>query len=184
VILGDAFTDVVVPVHLITREFFELAADRLNPGGSFLMNVIDYEDRLRALSSVVATLREVFPVVEVWTHQVPPAPGSRMVFVVVAGDAPTPADSIHVPAPEIMRFGALADGMVDAAGRDARPDPDRRLRADRPADGAAGLAQKNRSCAPRTCVRRTARGRAAARRPARRPPPRCCTCRNSPGRWP
>jgi spermidine synthase len=112
VILGDAFTDVVVPVHLVTREFFELAADRLNPGGSFLMNVIDYEDRLRALSSVVATLREVFPVVEVWTHQVPPTPGSRMVFVVVAGDAPTPADSIHVPAPEIMRFGALADGMV------------------------------------------------------------------------
>jgi spermidine synthase len=31
VILGDAFTDVVVPVHLITREFFQLAADRLNP---------------------------------------------------------------------------------------------------------------------------------------------------------
>jgi spermidine synthase len=113
VILGDAFTDVVVPVHLITQEFFQLAADRLNPGGTFLMNVIDYEDRLRALSSVVATLREVFPVVEVWTHQVPPVPGSRMVFVVVAGDAPTPANSIHTPAPEVMRFGALADGMVE-----------------------------------------------------------------------
>jgi spermidine synthase len=112
VILGDAFTDVVVPVHLITREFFQLARDRLTPGGTFLMNVIDYEDRLRAVSSVVATLQEVFPVVEVWTHQVPPVPGSRMVFVVVAGDAPTPADSIHVPAPEVMRFGALADGMV------------------------------------------------------------------------
>jgi spermidine synthase len=34
VILGDAFTDVVVPVHLITREFFELAADRLNPAAA------------------------------------------------------------------------------------------------------------------------------------------------------
>jgi precorrin-6B methylase 2 len=85
VILGDAFTDVVVPVHLVTREFFQLAADRLNPGGSFLMNVIDYEDRLHALSSIVATLGEVFPVVEVWTRQAQPLPGSRMVFVVAAG---------------------------------------------------------------------------------------------------
>lgn len=114
VIIGDAFTDVVVPVHLVTRDFFELVAARLEPGGSFLMNVIDHEDRLGAMTSVVATLREVFPVVEVWTEQARPAPGQRMVFVVVAGERPTPVDSITVPAPEPTRFGALADGMVAA----------------------------------------------------------------------
>ncbi|MBY6200382.1 fused MFS/spermidine synthase [Maritalea mobilis] len=112
VIIGDAFTDVVVPVHLVTQEFFQLAADRLNPGGSYLMNVIDYEDRLYALSSIVATMQTVFPVVEVWTHLTQPAPGARMVFVVVGGDSPTAVGDFSVPAPDLMRFGALADGMV------------------------------------------------------------------------
>jgi MFS family permease len=56
IIIGDAFTDVVVPVHLVTREFFDLAAARLTEEGSFLMNVIDHEDRLRALASIVRTM--------------------------------------------------------------------------------------------------------------------------------
>ena len=114
IIIGDAFTDVVVPVHLVTREFFALAADRLTPGGSFLMNVIDHEDRLGALGSIVATLQEVFPVVEVWTVARRPEPGERMVFVVAAGESVTQADSFEVPAPDMTRFAALADGMVAA----------------------------------------------------------------------
>ena len=113
VILGDAFTDVVVPVHLVTREFFALAAARLEPGGSFLMNVIDHEDRLRALASVVATMRTAFPVVEVWTEQRRPAPGERLVFVVVGGTARTPVDGFVAPAPAETRFAALGEGMID-----------------------------------------------------------------------
>lgn len=107
VILGDAFTDVAVPAHLVTREFFELVRDRLTPDGTYLMNVIDYEDRLDALASIVATLQEVFPVVEVWTHAAQPDPGARMVFVVVAGQAPTEAGSFRAPAPDQMVFAAL-----------------------------------------------------------------------------
>jgi predicted membrane-bound spermidine synthase len=87
IIIGDAFTDVVVPVHLVTQEFFELVAARLTPDGLFLMTVIDYEDRLGSLGSIVQTLREVFPSVEVWTQ---------------AGQ----------PAPDLMVFGALDDGFV------------------------------------------------------------------------
>jgi predicted membrane-bound spermidine synthase len=34
VIVGDAFTDIAVPQHLITQEFFELARTRLTPSGS------------------------------------------------------------------------------------------------------------------------------------------------------
>jgi spermidine synthase len=112
IIIGDAFTDVVVPVHLVTREFFELAADRLSDGGSFLMNVIDHEDRLQALGSIVRTMQTVFPIVEVWTEQVQPAPGARMVFVVVGSDAPTSEDSFVASAPDRKRFGALAEEMV------------------------------------------------------------------------
>ena len=114
VIVGDAFTDVVVPVHLVTREFFALVASRLTPDGSFLMNVVDHEDRLGALASIVATLGEVFPSVEVWTQAAQPLPGQRMVFVVAAGQGPTPVDSFSVPAPDLTRFGALSDGMVAA----------------------------------------------------------------------
>lgn len=112
VIIGDAFTDVVVPVHLVTQEFFQLAANRLTEGGSFLMNVIDHEDRLLALSSIVATMRTVFPVVEVWTEQVQPVPGQRMVFVVVGGYTRTQVDTFVARAPDQTRFGALADDMV------------------------------------------------------------------------
>lgn len=114
VIIGDAFTDVAVPAHLVTREFFQLARDRLAPGGTYLMNVIDYENRLDALGALVRTLREVFPVVEVWTVEQRPEPGARMVFVVAAGDSETPAASFTVPAPERTTFGALADGWVIA----------------------------------------------------------------------
>jgi precorrin-6B methylase 2 len=107
VILGDAFTDVVVPVHLVTREFFQLAADRLNPGGSFLMNVIDYEDRLHALSSIVATLGEVFPVVEVWTRQAQPLPArawSSWSRPAMRRPAPTASRSLPPTRPALARW--------------------------------------------------------------------------------
>lgn len=112
IVIGDAFTDVVVPVHLVTQQFFQLAADRLAPGGSFLMNVIDYEDRLGAVASIAATMETIFPVVEVWTELTQPMPGQRMVFVVVGGATRTTVDEFSVPAPDMTRFGALADGEV------------------------------------------------------------------------
>ncbi|WP_439154963.1 fused MFS/spermidine synthase [Yoonia sp.] len=118
-IIGDAFTDIAVPAHLITQEFFELVQARLTPQGSYLMNVIDFEDRLDTMSAVVRTLQSVFPVVEVWTQQAVPEPGARMVFVVTAGDQPTPVDSFSALAPDRMVFGALAQSWVDElAARD------------------------------------------------------------------
>ena len=113
IIIGDAFTDVVVPVHLVTLEFFQLVSKRLSEGGSFLMNVVDHEDNLSALGSIVRTMGEVFPVVEVWTVRAQPLPGQRMVFVVVGGERKTSVDSFVVPAPEPTHFGALADGLVE-----------------------------------------------------------------------
>ena len=112
VIIGDAFTDVVVPVHLVTQEFFELARDRLTEDGTFLMNVIDYEDRLQALGSIVLTLQEVFPSVEVWTQATQPDPGSRMVFVIAAGHQPSAFNEFSAPMPFRMNFGALGDRFV------------------------------------------------------------------------
>jgi len=102
VIVGDAFSDIAVPQHLITREFFELVDARLNPGGVYLMNVIDHMDRLDVLASMVATARAVWPSVEVWADPQHDPGETRRVFVMVAGDAPSPSSRV------------LHDGPLDA----------------------------------------------------------------------
>ena len=112
VVIGDAFTDIAVPAHLVTREFFELVRSRLEPGGAYLMNVIDFEDRLDALGAVTRTLAEVFPTVEIWTERKAPAPGERLVFVLVAADAETPLSQIRVPSPAQTDFAAMSPGFV------------------------------------------------------------------------
>ncbi|MCC2113900.1 MAG: fused MFS/spermidine synthase, partial [Hyphomicrobiales bacterium] len=66
VVIGDAFTDIAVPQHLITREFLALVKRRLSPGGVYLMNLVDRADRRDALAAMVATMRAVFPSVQVW----------------------------------------------------------------------------------------------------------------------
>ncbi|OSQ45616.1 fused MFS/spermidine synthase [Marivita geojedonensis] len=113
VIIGDAFTDTAVPQHLVTREFFELIRTRLTENGSYLMNVIDYSDRMHAVGSLVATLRDVFPVVEVWTEARRPEESERIVMVIAAGWTETTTDSFSVPAPERTRFAALGPAFVD-----------------------------------------------------------------------
>jgi len=112
VIIGDAFTDVAVPAHLVTREFYDLVAARLTPDGTYLMNVIDYEDRLAALASVARTLQQVFPVVEVWTNTARPDPGARVVFVLVAGQHPTAQGRIVASAPERTEFAAMDPAWI------------------------------------------------------------------------
>lgn len=114
VIVGDAFTDIAVPQHLITQEFFALVADRLAPGGLYAMNLIDSADRLDALAAVVVTLRAVFPSVEVWTEARPPQPGERRIFVLLAGAQDSPLSSVTTPAPDPKRFAALDPAFVDA----------------------------------------------------------------------
>ena len=109
VIVGDAFTDIAVPPHLITREFFDLVKTRLTPSGTYMMNVIDHADNLRVMASVVATLRQVFPVVEVWTEARRPAPGERLVFIIAAGTTETPVNALNGRSPDPIRFGRLAD---------------------------------------------------------------------------
>lgn len=112
IIIGDAFTDVAVPAHLVTGEFYELVSARLTPGGTFLMNVIDYEDRLQALASVARSLQQVFPVVEIWTNAQRPEPGARVVFVLVAGQTVTRQGRIIASAPERTAFAAMAKPWV------------------------------------------------------------------------
>ncbi len=94
VIIGDAFRDISVPAHLVTREFAELVRDRLNPQGSYALTVVDEPRRTRFLFSVVRTLFEVFPVVEVWAEVAQLQQAGRITYLVVAGEAPSPAERI------------------------------------------------------------------------------------------
>jgi spermidine synthase len=51
---------------LFTREFYRAVASRLEPGGLFLQWLQAYDVDERTVSTVIATLAEVFPEVEVW----------------------------------------------------------------------------------------------------------------------
>ncbi|MCA2010885.1 fused MFS/spermidine synthase [Cereibacter sphaeroides] len=106
VIIGDAFGDIAVPQHLITREFFQLAQARLNPGGVYVMNVIDHMDRLEVLSAMVRTAREVWPSVEVWTDPRHDQAENRRVFVLVAGQEPSPRTQVQEPWGHAIRIAA------------------------------------------------------------------------------
>jgi len=114
VIVGDAFTDIAVPEHLVTLEFFELVSERLSPGGVFAMNLIDNVDSLDALAAVVLTLRQVFPSVEVWTASGPPEASERRVFVLLASEQDSPVSSIDTRAPDPIRFQVLDASFIDS----------------------------------------------------------------------
>lgn len=113
VIIGDAFGDIAVPQHLITREFFQLVDSRLEPDGVYLMNVIDHMDRLEVLASMVATARSVWPSVEVWTDPQHDPSENRRVFVLVAGAEPSARTQIDSDWGQAIRVAATSvEGIV------------------------------------------------------------------------
>lgn len=91
VIVGDAFHDIAVPQHLVTLEFFRLVRARLDKDGIYLMNVVDSYTHPRLALSIAATLRAVFPVVELWQSN---ESGERATFVVAAAGKPTPQETL------------------------------------------------------------------------------------------
>jgi spermidine synthase len=63
VLVLDAYRQPYIPFYLTTREFFELARDRLAPGGAVVVNV-GHPDGSSELERVIGrTMREAFPVV-------------------------------------------------------------------------------------------------------------------------
>lgn len=62
VVIGDTIGDAAIPYHLTTREFFaEIADSLLTPDGVYLMHVLDALDDPELLSSIVKTLKSVYP---------------------------------------------------------------------------------------------------------------------------
>jgi spermidine synthase len=81
-ILVDAYRGPFVPFHLLTREFYQLVADHLKPGGIAVQNV---EPSTMLFDSAVATIGAVFDNLEFFE--------SRGNIVIVAYDGPKRDDA-------------------------------------------------------------------------------------------
>jgi spermidine synthase len=65
-IVVDAYRPPYVPFYLATREFFQLARDRLRPGGLIALNVATTPDDHRLAEAIARTLRSELPQVVTW----------------------------------------------------------------------------------------------------------------------
>lgn len=116
-VIGDAFGGVSVPWHLTTREFLVEVRERLEPGGWYVMNMIDHPP-LGFVRAEAVTLEEVFGHVAVL------APPERLArtdaggfveggnFVVVASTDPLPTAEIL----ERNRARGDDEGAIDTDG--------------------------------------------------------------------
>jgi spermidine synthase len=100
VIFGDAYASRSVPTHLASKEFFQLVHDRITPDGIFVMNVISAAQgpRSEMLAGMIATLREVFPHLEIFAVGSDPALRQNL-MVLASKESWTPMVTADVYAP-------------------------------------------------------------------------------------
>jgi spermidine synthase len=84
-ILLDAFRELGVPFHLLTKEFYSLVKEHLAPGGAVATNVAG---GTRLYSSTLITLRAVFPTVDVYPDF---EDADQTQVVTVAASTPAPS---------------------------------------------------------------------------------------------
>jgi len=95
VVVGDAFRDITIPPHLVTREFAREVSDALADSGLYLLTVVDGAGHSPLLFSLVATLSQVFPVVEVWADAEQLREGGRITYLLAAGARATATHRIE-----------------------------------------------------------------------------------------
>jgi predicted membrane-bound spermidine synthase len=110
-IVGDAFTDIAVPPHLVTDEFFRLIKARLEDNGLYAMNVVDHVPEMPALLAVHRTLTEVFDQVEIFAEEGDFLSGGRTTFVLFASGASSGLDRILDRNGQV--FVRIAPAMLD-----------------------------------------------------------------------
>ncbi|MCG6967408.1 MAG: fused MFS/spermidine synthase [Chromatiaceae bacterium] len=89
IIVGDAFHDVSVPYHLVTREFAQLLRRRLTDDGIYVLNLVDIYPNGRLAQALLKTLGSVFDNVDVWLDEIPQGE-ARVTYVLSASNRPTP----------------------------------------------------------------------------------------------
>jgi spermidine synthase len=117
-IILDAYIIDTIPFHLATREFYQEAAARLNPGGVVASNVIGAvrgpESRL--FRAIYKTFRAVFSQVYVFPVEGGAPESLRNIILIGAGDP-------RLTPPEILARAMAAEGAgrvrIDGFARDA-----------------------------------------------------------------
>jgi predicted membrane-bound spermidine synthase len=96
VIFGDAFHDISVPAHLVSREFHRQVALRLRSAGFYVVNVVDAAHNPLFLASLVHTLDQDFGAVEVWREEpVPDVAEDRVTYIVLASEHSSPSGNLN-----------------------------------------------------------------------------------------
>jgi spermidine synthase len=119
VVVGDAFHDISVPQHLVTREFMAEVHARLTPGGFYVMTVIDARENPRFLMSMARTAGAVFPAVEVWADAEQAANSDRITYILVAAGTPGTEARMGSPVFPERSWVRLSGKTVAAWRRDA-----------------------------------------------------------------
>lgn len=116
IIVGDAFHDISVPPHLVTREFAAELHKRLKPHGIYTLAVVDHARQPLFLLSAVRTLQQVFADVEVWADVEQLSAGGRVTFVVRAAAQSSPGSRIEGDGRAWLRWpdDRLAQAIVTA----------------------------------------------------------------------
>jgi spermidine synthase len=114
-IVVDAYRPPYVPFYLATREFFELARDRLEPGGAIALNVATVPDNHGLADAIARTLRSEVPQVVTWQPL-------RFNQIVIGLDRPAPVATLRSRAretgPELRALGELlASGLREGGTR-------------------------------------------------------------------
>jgi spermidine synthase len=104
-IFVDAYRQPYIPFYLTTREFFEIARERLRPGGSVIINIGHPRDSQELEKALSATLGEVFA-------HVARDPIQSLNSLVIASDSPLTADA--------LRAATLPDELRPLAQASAR----------------------------------------------------------------
>jgi predicted membrane-bound spermidine synthase len=111
VMLGDAFGDIAIPYHLVTREFNDLVARRLKPDGVYLVNVVDGVN-YDFLRSYIRTMQQSFPYVDLLAVPGEAGGGQRATFVVGASKQPLPKTATTVTPQQLEAFIAERDTIT------------------------------------------------------------------------
>jgi len=94
VIVGDAFHDIAIPPHLVTREMAKLIKSRLTTDGLYVLNVVDAFPDSQMVIAIMKTLKSEFKYVEGWLNDIPEGK-SRVTYVISASDRTLSKDLIR-----------------------------------------------------------------------------------------
>jgi spermidine synthase len=111
-ILLDAYRELGVPFHLLTREFYELVKARLAPGGAVASNL---SGNTKLFVSSLATFRAVFPTVDVYPDW--RQPDEAQAIVVATPEARPAADVLTQRATALQAQHHFRYPLPDLVGK-------------------------------------------------------------------